>query len=440
MPRKPAGSPIRPVEGASAKRRFTTSTWSPRFWSKPIAERTRVGDAVELLLGAVVVDHLALVVLGVDAVDEDCDRDAVDPADLGHLGLGGAGDLVIVGLFGLLALVLRRHAAALLVAGELVVDGDLAVVLGGLAGLFPGLARAEHAAFGIELVGGLGDLVEVEIGGELDPGAAGADHRGHDVLDLLAHPLLEGGAALVADLLVRIGRSAIGEQLAGFVDDGDALRLQTVDGGGDEVTDGADLLGFQRAAHAQHDRGRRLRRLAGEQRALRQHQMDAGGLDPVDGADGAGELTLQGTQVIDILNETGCTEGVRLVEDLVADAAALGQATLGKLHPQPGHLVLRDHDDGAFIANLERDRLAFQVLDNAGRIFDAEVGEEGRHLRRGDAQDHEGEEADERGGDRDHRRKPRSAQTLEEVQQPLQATAPTASIRASRSTGQLLPR
>jgi hypothetical protein len=42
MPRKPFGVSAGIPEGTSAKRRFTISTWSPRFWSKPMAERTRV--------------------------------------------------------------------------------------------------------------------------------------------------------------------------------------------------------------------------------------------------------------------------------------------------------------------------------------------------------------------------------------------------------------
>src|SRR5262249_7624754 len=141
------------------------------------------GDAVELLLGTVLVDHLALFVLGVAAVDEDGDRDAVDAAGFGHLGLGGAGDLVIVGLLALLALVAgARGIVLVLVARQLVVDRDLAAIVGREAGFLPGLARAQHAPFGVELVGGLGDLVVVEIGRELDAGAALADHGGHDVL------------------------------------------------------------------------------------------------------------------------------------------------------------------------------------------------------------------------------------------------------------------
>ena len=87
-------------------------------------------------------------------------------------------------------------------------------------------------------------------------------------------------------------RGAVGQQPPGFVDDRHPVRLQPVDGGGDDVADGADLRRLERAAHPNHDGGRRLRRLAGEQRPLGQHQMDAGGLDAVDGADGAGEFAL----------------------------------------------------------------------------------------------------------------------------------------------------
>ena len=94
-----------------------------------------------------------------------------------------------------------------------------------------------------------------------------------------------------------------------------------------------------------------------------------GGLDAVDGADGAGELALQRAQMIDVLDKAGGAERVRLVEDLVADAAALGQAALGELHPQPGDLVLRHHDHGALVAKFEGDRLAIQILDDAGGVF-----------------------------------------------------------------------
>ena len=147
--------------------------------------------------------------------------------------------------------------------------------------------------------------------------------------------------------------------------------------------------GIERAADPHHDRGRRFGGLAGEQRPFRQHQMDARGLDPVDGADGAGELALERAQMIDVLDEARGAQRVRLVEDLVADAAALGQAAFGELHPQPGDLVLRHQDDRALVAHLEGDALAFQVLDDGGGVLHAEIGEQGGHLRRGDAHDDE---------------------------------------------------
>ena len=131
------------------------------------------------------------------------------------------------------------------------------------------------------------------------------------------------------------------------------------------MADGADLLRFElprtRTTIEADGSG-----LAREQRPFRQHQMDAGGLDAVDGADGAGEFALQRAQMVDVLDEARGAERVGLVENLVADAAALGQVAFGQLHPQPRDLVLRHHDDRAFVAQLERNRLALQILDDAG--------------------------------------------------------------------------
>ena len=84
-------------------------------------------------------------------------------------------------------------------------------------------------------------------------------------------------------------------------------------------------------------------------------------------ADGAGELALERAQMVDVLDEAGGAERVGLVEDLVADAAALGQAALGELHAQARDLVLRHHDDGAVVAHFVGDGLALEVLDDARR-------------------------------------------------------------------------
>jgi hypothetical protein len=138
--------------------------------------------------------------------------------------------------------------------------------------------------------------------------------------------------------------------------------------------------------------------------------MDSRCLDAVDGANGAGKLAFECTQMIDVLDEARGAERVGFVEDLVADAAALGQAAFRQLHPQPGHLVLRHHDHGAFVAQLEGNRLPFQILDDAGGVFGGEVGEQGGHLRRRDAHDHESEEAEQCGRHRNHRHQPRRTQ------------------------------
>jgi hypothetical protein len=99
--------------------------------------------------------------------------------------------------------------------------------------------------------------------------------------------------------------------------------------------------------------------------------MDPGRLDAVDGADGTGEFAFKRAQMIDVLNEAGGAERVGLVENLVADAAALGQSGLGELHAQPGDLVLRHHDHGAVVAQFVGNGLAFEVLDDAGGILGA---------------------------------------------------------------------
>ena len=98
------------------------------------------------------------------------------------------------------------------------------------------------------------------------------------------------------------------------------------------MPDGADLLHFERAAHLQDDGGGRIGLVAGKQRAFRNDEVDAGSLNAVNRADGAGPLAFQRAHVIDVLDEAGGAERVRLVEDFVADAAALGHAAFGELH------------------------------------------------------------------------------------------------------------
>jgi hypothetical protein len=168
------------------------------------------------------------------------------------------------------------------------------------------------------------------------------------------------------------------------------------------MPDGAHLGLVERAAHFEHDRSRGVDLVSREQRPFRHDQMHARGFDPVDALDGAGQFALERTQAVDVLHEARRAERVRLVEDLVADAAALGQAALGKRHAQPRHPVDRHHDDIAVIAHLVGDALAVQLLDDRARIFKRQAGKERRHLRRCDPHDDEGEKADQSDGDGGH--------------------------------------
>ena len=205
------------------------------------------------------------------------------------------------------------------------------------------------------------------------------------------------------------------------------------------MADRPHLLRLERAAHLQHDRGRRLGLVAREQRPLGQHQVHARRLHPVDAADGAGELAFERAQVIDVLHEAGGAERVGLVEDLVADAAALGQAAFGELHAQPGDLVLGHQHDGAVVLELVGDGLPLEVLHDRGGVLGREVGEQRRHLRRGHAQDQEGEEADQRDRDRGHGRDPRRAQRFQELDESLHRFVPPAAAPIVRLTRQDLP-
>ena len=363
------------------------------------------GNAVDLFLGARLIDHLAFGILDVAAIDQHGGRDAVDAAGLDHLGLGGARNFVIddfLGLLALIALAAGGAAAVLVAAGQFVGDRDWAAFLAVIGGrlFFAGLARAHDAAVRIELVGRLGDAVEVEIGVELDARLTGADHRGDDLLDLLAQAVFVSQLALVgAAAAQRIFlRRPVGEQPAGLVDDRDALRLHAVDRRRHQMADGAHLLRLERAAHLQDHRGGGFDLVAREQGALRQHQMNARGLDAVEAADGAGQFAFQRAQMIDVLDEGSGAERVGFVEDFVADAAAFGLAAFGELHAQAGDLVLRHHHD---------------------RVLDRQVGEQRHHGRRRHLDHQEGEEADERQRHRRHRRHSRRTERFHKVEKAL---------------------
>ncbi len=110
------------------------------------------GDAVELLLGARLVDDVAIAVARVDAVDHDGDGEPTHAAGLDRLGRRRARNLVVQDLLeagrGLL------HAAGAVGdvgVGQFVADGDAVIAgIGGRGLLLARLAGAQDAAFGVE--------------------------------------------------------------------------------------------------------------------------------------------------------------------------------------------------------------------------------------------------------------------------------------------------
>ena len=114
---------------------------------------------------------------------------------------------------------------------------------------------------------------------------------------------------------------AAGQKIAAVVDDGDASRnrdrrrRRPPDAGSP-----APGRGPARRASCSIDRGARALRVAREDLAFGNDEMHARLVDAVDGLDGAGEFAFQRAQLIDVLDEGGGAEGVRLVENLVADA------------------------------------------------------------------------------------------------------------------------
>jgi hypothetical protein len=89
---------------------------------------------------------------------------------------------------------------------------------------------------------------------------SGADDRRHNRLHLLPQALFVRRLPLVgADVAAGLAvGGAVGQELALLVDNRDALRAQAVDGGGDQMADGAHLRRIERTAYFEDDRGGRV--------------------------------------------------------------------------------------------------------------------------------------------------------------------------------------
>ena len=205
---------------------------------------------------------------------------------------------------------------------------------------------------------------------------AGADHAGDDGFDALAQAVfviggvlfLVGGRGVGAGLVV-----AAGQKIAAVVDDGDAVGGEAGHGGGHQMLDGAHLAAAHHGAGLQHHRGGRLLVVARKDLAFGNDQMHAGALHPVDGLDRARQFAFQRAQVVDVLDEGGGAEGVRLVEDLVADAGG-GQIVLRQRHAQLGHLVGGNQDRAAVSLDVVFDGHAVELGGDGGGVARFQAG------------------------------------------------------------------
>ena len=165
---------------------------------------------------------------------------------------------------------------------------------------------------------------------------------------------------------------------------------------------GPDLRGIEIARKLERDRGARRLAVALEQAPLRDDEMNARRLHPPDRADGAGEFAFERAQMVDVLDEAGRGEGIALVEDLVADAAAGRDALAGEVEPQARHVGLRHQHRLPVAAQFVFDAACVEILEDGADILAAKLREQHAHRRLRHFEHDEAEEADEHQRDGQH--------------------------------------
>ena len=140
--------------------------------------------------------------------------------------------------------------------------------------------------------------------------------------------------------------------------------------------------------------------------------MHAGAFDAVDGLDRARQLAFQGAQAVDVLDEGGGAEGVRLVENLIADAGG-GQIVLGQRHAQLGHLVGGNQDGAAISLASYFTSMPSSLAVTAAASRDSSPAIEDGLGRFGDRAGDIKEEGGQHGGDAGHHAETRSTNRFE---------------------------
>ena len=194
------------------------------------------------------------------------------------------------------------------------------------------------------------------------------------------------------------------------------------------MLDGLDLAAAHDTAGFQDDRGRRALIVAREDLALGNDEMDAGAFDAVDGLDGARQFAFQGAHAVDVLDKGGGAEGVRLVEDFIADAGGW-QIVLRQRHAQFGHLV-GGHQDGAVFLGVIFDVHAVELGGDGGGIARLQPAIEDGLGRLGDRAGDIEEECGENRRDARHDAKTRRAHRFEEFRH---ETSPPGRTRQGRA-------
>jgi hypothetical protein len=202
-----------------------------------------------------------------------------------------------------------------------------------------------------------------------------------------------------------------------IVDDRDAVGRQGRNRGGHKMLDGADLAAVKPAAGLQHHAGGRLLVVAAENLPLGDHQVHARGLDAVDGLDRACQFAFERAQPVDVLDEGGGAESIRLVEYLIADAGG-GQIVLRQRHAQLGHLVRR-HQHRAAVLDVILDRHGVQLGCDLGGIARLQPGEQNGLGGLGDGAGYIKKECSQDGGHTGHDAEPRRSDCFEEIRQDL---------------------
>ena len=176
---------------------------------------------------------------------------------------------------------------------------------------------------------------------------------------------------------VVVAGAGVGEGGAAGVEDGDVGDGHPLDGPGHERGDALDLRGLEphAAPEGEHDGGARRRLPVAEGAPLREDEVDPGLVHAADVLDRPRQLAFEGALVVQLLHEVRHAERAP-VEELVADGALRDEAGARELEAEVVDGVALDVDGRAALAEVVRDVLLPELLDDLGGVGGVEPAEE----------------------------------------------------------------